>query len=258
MGDAAKISALIVCLVATVTLGCGMAAAAADDLYQARTIVTGQGEESGAVGFADCLQQVLVKVSGDPRLSGDPRIAALAGQAGTFVAVFDYRDRMAGIPVHDEQGTRDRPYDLTVSFDPAKVDAALRSLGREPWRGPRPRVAVLLGVRLAGATYVLAGDGARGRDQREALMAAAARFGIPMALPDEAAVEESDLSFQSLSAVSPPSTGTGVTIVPPSTGEAGLVSSESSSSTLVMSLGLAALTFVSASLVQRRLAARRR
>jgi hypothetical protein len=205
MGNAAKIFALIICLVATVTLGCGAAAAAADDLYQARTIVTGQGEESRGIGFADCLQQVLVKVSGDPRLSGDPRVVALAAQAGTFVAAFDYRDRMAGIPVHDEQGTRDRPYDLTVSFDPAKVDAALRSLGREPWRGPRPRVAVLLGVRLAGATYVLAGDGARGRDQREALMAAAARFGIPMALPDEAAVEESDLSFQSLSADSPPS-----------------------------------------------------
>jgi uncharacterized protein len=32
----------------------------------------------------------------------------MAGQAGTFVADFDYHDRMGGIPVHDEQGTRDR------------------------------------------------------------------------------------------------------------------------------------------------------
>jgi hypothetical protein len=205
MGDAAKISALIICVVVMLTLGCGAPAAAGDGLYQARTIVTGQGEESRGVGFADCMQQVLVKVSGDPRLSSDPRVVALAAQAGTFVAAFDYRDRMAGIPVHDEQGTRDRPYDLIVSFQPARIDAALRSLGREPWSGPRPRVVVLLGVRLGGTTYVLAGDGARGRDQREALMAAAARFGIPLALPDEAAVEESDLSFQSLSANPPPS-----------------------------------------------------
>ncbi|MGH6916165.1 MAG: DUF2066 domain-containing protein, partial [Geminicoccaceae bacterium] len=100
MGDAAKVSALLTCLVATVMLGCGAAAASLDDLYQAQTIVTGQGEESRRVGFAECMQQVLVKVSGDPRLTGDPRVAAMAGQADTFVAAFDYRDRMAGIPVH--------------------------------------------------------------------------------------------------------------------------------------------------------------
>jgi uncharacterized protein len=205
MGDTARISALIICLAATLTLGGGAAAAAGDDLYQAQTVVTGQGEESRGVGFADCLQQVLVKVSGDPRLGGDPRVAALARQAATLVAAFDYRDRMAGIPVHDEQGTRDRPYDLTVSFEPAKVDAALRSLGREPWRGPRPRVAVLLGVRLGTATYVLASDGARGRDQRDALAAAAGWFGLPLALPDEAAVAAAGSSFQGLSAEAPPS-----------------------------------------------------
>ena len=93
-------------------------------------------------GFPLCLEQVLVKVSGDPRLIGDPEVATLAGQAATFVTDFAFRDRMAGIPVHDEQGTRDRPYDLTVRFDPAKIDAALRSLGREPWSASRPRGGV--------------------------------------------------------------------------------------------------------------------
>jgi hypothetical protein len=206
MADASKIAAAIAFLAATLTLSCATAAAGTvDDLYRARTIVTGQGEASRRLGFAECLEQVLVKVSGDPRLAGDPGVAALAGQADAFVADFHYRDRMAGIPVHDEQGTRDRPYDLTLSFHPAKIDAALRSLGRDPWRAPRPGLVVLLGVRLGTTTYILASDGDRGRDQREALAAAAGRFGMPIALPDQAALSEAGLSYQKLAAAEPSS-----------------------------------------------------
>jgi uncharacterized protein len=188
-------------------LGRGTAAADNnDDLYRTQTIVTGQGEESRGLGFATCLEQVLVKVSGDPRLLGDPGVAALAGQATTFVADFAYRDRMAGIPVHDEQGSRDRPYDLTVGFDPAKIDVALHALGREPWSAAsRPRLVVLLAVRIGAASYVLASDGEHGRDQREALRAAAERFGMPIALPDQAALADAGLSYQKLAQADPSS-----------------------------------------------------
>jgi hypothetical protein len=80
MSYASRASALIRFLAATVLLGCDIAGAAdVDDLYRARTIVTGQGEESRRVGFPVCLEQVLIKVSGDPRLIGDPRVAALGG-----------------------------------------------------------------------------------------------------------------------------------------------------------------------------------
>jgi hypothetical protein len=128
MIQSSRTSAVIVCLAAMVMLGCGNASGAnVDDLYQCQTIVTGQGEESRRFGFPVCLEQVLVKVSGDPRLIGDPEVAGLAGQAATFVTDFAFRDRMAGIPVHDEQGTRDRPYDLTGRADQAE-DAA----GRRP------------------------------------------------------------------------------------------------------------------------------
>ena len=195
---AAKLPHLIACLAALLTFNGGAAAGEVDDLYQARTIVTGQGEASRRGGFADCLAQVLVKVSGDPRLLDDPRVTGLAGKADTLVADFQYRDRMAGIPVHDEQGTRDRPYDLTVAFDPGKIDAALRSLGLEPWGAPRPRVVALVAVRLGPTTYLLASDGEHGRDQREALSDAAERFGIPIALPDQAELVKAGLSYESL------------------------------------------------------------
>jgi hypothetical protein len=200
MADALKNAVSIACL-AVLTFGDGAAAANVDDLYQARTIVTGQGEVSRRGGFADCLEQVLVKASGDPWLLDDPKVTVMAENAGTLVADFQYQDRMAGIPVHDEQGTHDRPYDLTVSFDPARIDAALRSLGHEPWGAPRPRVVVLVAVRLGTTAYLLASDGERGRDQREAFADAAERFGIPIALPDQAALVKAGLSYESLSTI---------------------------------------------------------
>ena len=189
MRTASKFAGPFAPIAVLLVLACG-SAAASGDLYQAKTIVTGEGEENRKAGFATALEAVLVKVSGDPRLAGEPAVAALTGQAGSFVADFRYRDRMEGIPVHDEQGTRDRPFDLTVDFIPAKVDAALRSLGREPWTAPRPRIVVFLGVRNGATAYVLAADGQRGRDLREALAAAAERFGLTLALPSRATLAE--------------------------------------------------------------------
>ena len=148
--------------------------------------MTGQGEAGRQAGFAITLRQVLVKVSGDPTLADDPKVAAIAAEPAAFVTGFDYRDRMAGIPVHDEQGTRDRPYELTVSFDHSKVDAALGVLGHAPWPEPRPPLAVFVDVEIGGVTYPLAGDGNAGRDLREALADAAWRFGMTAELPTAA------------------------------------------------------------------------
>lgn len=177
--------------------------AAADDLYRAQAIVTGQGEAERARGLALCLEAVLIKVSGDPRLAGDPALAAMEQEAGRFVAGFSYHDRMSGIPVHDEQGTRERPYDLTVTFDPAKIDAALRSLGRAPWPAPRPSLVVLLGIRDATTAYVLAADGERGLGQRQALAAAAAKRGVEAPLPSEAQLAAGRLGYRRLAALAP-------------------------------------------------------
>jgi len=65
-------------------------------------------------------------------------------------------------------------------------------------------VVVFVGVSLGATTYLLANDGSRGRDQREALMAAAARFGISVALPDQSALAAADLSYAQLSAAALP------------------------------------------------------
>ena len=167
-------------------------------LYYAQAIVSGTVKETRRLGMAQCLEDVLVKVSGDPRLIADRRAKALAVQAESLVREIRYRDRMGHKPINDEQGTRDRPYDLMVTFEPAKIDAALQSLGRKPWTGKRPRVAMFLIVNNGAVTYKLAADGERGADQREALAAAGTQVGVPVLVPNNAAWSETGLAEAAL------------------------------------------------------------
>ena len=195
-----KFLGLTVTLAALFMMGHIMAALANDgDLYRARTIVTGQSAENRGPAVAVCLRDVLVKVSGDPRLIRDPRVAALAEDAIDFADGFEYLDRMAGIQIHDEQGSRDRAFYLTVSFNVEKIDAVLKMLGRTPWRGTRPRIAVFLAVKNNEIAYALADDGARGRDQRDSLAAASWQMGMPIALPKQAVLDQGGLTFATLS-----------------------------------------------------------
>jgi uncharacterized protein len=172
------------------------------DLYQCRAFVTGEGEAERARGFGLCLEAVLVKVSGDSHLRSDPRLAPMKHAAAGFVGSFSYHDRMAGLPLHDEQGTRDRPFDLTVVFDPPKIDAALRQLGLAPWPAPRPVLAVLLGVRDAQRAYVLTEDGGRGLGERLSLRDAAAQRGVPLVLPTAQLAAAKQLTYAGLAAAS--------------------------------------------------------
>jgi uncharacterized protein len=175
----------------------GIGAQTIDDLYQARTIVTGRGEENRLRGFPLCLEDVLIKVSGDPRLIDDPRLGLLQAQAQTFVVSFAYHDRMAGLATHDEQGTRDRPYDLIVRFDRDKIDAALRSLGVPPWTTPRPRVVVLVGMKQAAAKFVLTRDGNHA-GPNESLAAAAEKRGISILIPSTQELATHGIAWEDL------------------------------------------------------------
>jgi hypothetical protein len=156
------------------------------DPYQANAIVTGYDMRSRPTGFAQCLREVLVKLSGEPRLEHDPRIAELATRADRYVASFDYADMMAGIPVHDDQGTYDRPYDLVTRFDHAKVDQALAGLGERPWLAKRPQVVPVLAVRGFTGHYLLSNEVKAGVEQRASLSEAALKYGLSVRVPTEA------------------------------------------------------------------------
>lgn len=183
--------ALLAAAVPVLWLGAaGTAAAATQDphleRYAARTIVTGTDLRSRPAGMAACLADVLVKVSGDPTIAGDRRLPALLAQAGSYATDFEYRDRMSGISHHDEQGSSDRPYDLTVRFDPARIDAALRALGRAPWPDPRPLLALHVHVSDAQGAFDLTETAPRGAGMRAAIRDSAEKYGMPAVVPGDA------------------------------------------------------------------------
>jgi hypothetical protein len=145
-------------------------AATTADLYQAQAIVTGTGEVNRQIGFKECLDKVLVKVSGDQRLTQKPQILALRDKAGHFVQSFRYHDRLEGIPVHDEQGTHDRPHDLTCLYKPAVVGKLLAQLGSKPWLGERPLLAVFMTAEQGQRHFVLTAEEDQGETMRESFV----------------------------------------------------------------------------------------
>ena len=175
-------------------------------LYRSVTIVTGTRVETRLPGFAECLGDVLVKVTGDQTIRADRRHSRAAKRAEDDVLRFSYRARHAGRPVHDEQGTHDRPHFLTVDFDRAKVDALAVKLGRKPWPLPRPRVLLLVAVENIKNAFVLTRDGTidRSDDMRFAVGAAAAKTGLPPAVfPTEAELTARGWTVKTLDTVKP-------------------------------------------------------
>ncbi|RUU29626.1 DUF2066 domain-containing protein [Mesorhizobium sp. M6A.T.Ce.TU.016.01.1.1] len=168
-------------------------ASANDDLYSARTIVTGQGEQNRQIGFKACLDAVLVRVSGDQRLPNRPEMAALRDKAGSFVAEFRYRDRMEGIPIHDEQGTHDRPHDLSCLYRPQVIDPVLASLGSRPWLAERPRLAIFLATERGARRFALTADDERGAPMRESFVNAADPLAMRIVFPKASHLSESGL-----------------------------------------------------------------
>jgi hypothetical protein len=158
--------------------------AAPEDLYKAETIVTGTGLSERIRGFRIGVEDVLVKLTGDVTLAGTKAASDVAEHAADLVADFAYEDRMKDIPVHDEQGTRDRPHFLRMQFDAAKFDAALRQAGLRTWTSERPTLAVWIGISEPRGKYVLAREG-DGYGQREVLKGASKKRGIPILLPPE-------------------------------------------------------------------------
>jgi hypothetical protein len=173
-------------------------AAEVQGLYRAEALVTGTEEPERTRGFRIGLTEVIAKLTGRADLAPHPALTRALQRPHGFVAAFDYEDRMKDIPVHDEQGTRERPHFLRMSFDPARMDALVAAMGLTKWSAERPRLAVLLTVRDARRVYLLTSDGEHGYGQREVLKSASARAGLPILIPSESALGASGLTPEAL------------------------------------------------------------
>jgi uncharacterized protein len=193
-GLAANRAIVRIFLAVALTWCAGATAATGTDLYRTKVTVTGQGEANRMVGFAASLEDVLIKASGAQKLSGDRRLAAYKSKAKDLVTAFSYRDQFAGKPIRDEQGTRDRPYDLTVAFEESKIDDILRALGLKPWLSHRSRLAVFVEMEQAARNYIVTSDGPQSDLQRDSLLAAADKRGMDIVLPGTAALATSNIT----------------------------------------------------------------
>ena len=180
-----------------------VAAESTAELYRAQTIVTGTGETNRLIGFATCLEDALIKVSGQLPLSGDPRLAPYKADAAKLVRDFSYRDEKGGKPKNDEQGTRDRSFILTVEFDQAAINGVLAKLDVKPWLSRRPVLGVFAELQPGARRFVVTADSKDSDLQRAALLAAAAMRGMQLALPDAAALAAVGASDQPLAAIAP-------------------------------------------------------
>ena len=188
----------IFCLMLACALPASARAEPIAELYTSMAIVTGTGEKNRQLGFRDCLDRVLLRVSGDQRLPQNPDMEALRDRAGAFVDAFRYRDRLEGIPIHDEQGTYDRPHDLTCVFDQARMDAVLTSLGSRPWLDKRPVLTVFLSVEQNGRRFALSADGGDSPFMGESFANAAEPLAMRLVLPAKAALAAARLDAPSL------------------------------------------------------------
>ena len=159
-------------------------------LYRAQVIVTGDREETRIPIIPEGFQRAAQKLTGNPDIAENPNFASVASKASSFLWSYTYHDRMFGRPIHDEQGTRDRPFDLTLQFDQKLMDAALAKLGESAWLSNRPTLGLIVSVTDMANTYVLASDGLHGEDQRASFADAAARFAIPIRFPAQAGISQ--------------------------------------------------------------------
>lgn len=177
----------LLCMISVLCIWHSVAVAGSKaSLYQAVTIVTGQGAKNRQAGFKDCLDKVLVRVSGDQRLPKRPEMVELRARAGDFVHSYAYRDRLEGIPIHDEQGTYDRPHDLTCRYRQETIDRLLGQLESRPWLSARPKLMVFLDVQRSTQTYDVVADNDRDKAMREAFDAAAAPLAFTIDFPTHA------------------------------------------------------------------------
>jgi hypothetical protein len=195
-GAAGAVTRIVVAI--ALAWACGRFAAAADSLYRAQAIVTGQGEANRIIGFASSLEDVLIKVSGALKLAGDARLESYKARAKDFVKAYDYHDQMSGTPKRDEQGTRDRPYDLIVDFDKTRIDGLLAMLGLKPWSSQRPGLGVFVEMEQGARQFIVTSDARQSDLQRDSLSAAAAKRGMAIVLPEAAALAKANIGGEEL------------------------------------------------------------
>lgn len=161
-------------------------AARASDLYAAEMRVADEGSETRNAALSTLLGNVLVKVSGNPAVTGQPAARDLLAKAPSLVQQYRYRTA-------DEDGQLVRY--LWTRFDRASVDRMMRERNLPVW-SQRPGVLLWVASESSGRREMLNFDTAPAL--RSAVANRARERGMPLQLPlmdleDQGALTPADI-----------------------------------------------------------------
>lgn len=171
-------------------------------LYSAETVLDARDDDARSKGLRETLAQVIVRVSGQASVAGDPAGQSVIDQAEALVSQFRFEAIESEVDAEQDEdaeppSTAEQPptqYRLIASFVPGAVDNALRSAGLPVWPPRRPRTLVWL-VTDSGQDIV---DESDSRRRAGALLDAAQARGLPLLFPvmdiqDRRAIEAADV-----------------------------------------------------------------
>jgi len=136
------------------TLPLTAAAAQIKGLYQAEAPVAGQQAEQRAEAIRAAFGKVLIKVTGNRRITARPELAGKIKNANRYVQQYSYRLAVAASGEHQQEPQRW----LQVSFDAAAVDLLLQDLGLPVWSSSRPAMLFWGGIEQQRRRHLLSAE----------------------------------------------------------------------------------------------------
>ena len=146
-------------------------AESAGDLYAAEMVVADEGSETRNTALSKLLATVLVRVSGNTGVAGQPAARELLGAAPSLVQQYRYRSA-------EQDGALVRY--LWARFDQPVVDRMMRERNLPVWV-QRPRVLLWLATEQSGQRMLLNLE--NDPQARAAIEAQAQQRGMPLQLP---------------------------------------------------------------------------
>ncbi len=159
-------------------------AADSGDLFVAETAVTDEGSETRNAALAEMLGSVMVRVSGNPGITGQPAAADILASAPSLVQQYRYRS-----------GAREGERYLWARFDQGAVERMMRERALPVWV-QRPRVLLWVASERGGKRLLVNLE--QQPEARAAVLARARQRGMPLQLPlmdleDQAGLTPADL-----------------------------------------------------------------
>ncbi len=160
------------------------------DLYSADILVASQSASERRRAAREGLEQLMVRVSGDPEAIEHSVVQEALSRAEDFIQEFNYVSTSETIEVEDEERPASR---LVMKFSPPELERLLRSANLSLWPANRPAVLVWMVGRDDGELERISGS-----QQRDWLRDRARARGLPLVMPLEDLEDRLALSAREL------------------------------------------------------------